>query len=120
MAAIRNAGGAHGGRLRSSAAAPVNLNGDADAVGKQNGNGTSRSRAGGSATSGGDLMADLHNKLMLRRKGISGNPNPVEQSGNPMMLQLSKIIAAPLEKSKISMSSDEGDSDDDADADAWE
>ncbi|KAM8712026.1 hypothetical protein ACLKA7_012532 [Drosophila subpalustris] len=112
MAAIRNAGGALGGRLRSPAAAPVNM----DVVDTQNTNSATRSRAGG-PTSGGNLMADLHNKLMLRRKGISGNQNPAEQSGNPIMRQLSKLIESPMEKSNGSMSSDEGNSEED---DAWE
>jgi len=112
MAAIRNAGGALGGRLRSPAAAPINL----DVVDTQNTQSTSRSRAGGPATEG-NLMADLHNKLMLRRKGISGSQNPAEESGNPIMRQLSKLIESPMEKSKGSMSSDEGNSEEDGD---WE
>lgn len=56
MAAIRNAGGALGGRLRSPAAAPVNM----DVVDTQKSSDAARSRAGGPA-SGGNLMADLHN-----------------------------------------------------------
>nr|AGA18689.1 washout [Drosophila melanogaster] len=103
MAAIRNAGGVHGGRLRSPAAAPL------DVVDN------SRSKAGGAVT--GDLMADLHNKLMLRRKGISGSQNPVEATaGNPLMQQLSRVIPPPVQPRKGSKSSDEHSEDDE---DGW-
>lgn len=112
MAAIRNAGGAHGGRLRSPAAAPVNV----DAVDNERSTSDTRSRAGG-PKSGGDLMADLHNKLMLRRKGISGNQHSADQSGNPLMRHLSSIIEAPIKKDTKSMSSDDDNSDED---DGWE
>jgi len=102
MAAIRNAGGVHGGRLRSQAAAPL------DVVDN------TRSKAGSAAT--GDLMADLHNKLMLRRKGISGSQNPGEATaGNPLMQQLSRVIPPPVQPRKGSQSSDDARSEDDED-----
>lgn len=110
MAAIRKAGGAHGGRLRSPAAAPVNL----DVVDTERNN-TIRSRAGG-PDSGGNLMADLHNKLMLRRKGISGNQHLADQCGNPLMRHLSSVIEAPT-KQNTAKSSDDENSDED---DGWE
>lgn len=110
MDAIRKAGGAHGGRLRSPAAAPVNL----DVVDTERTN-TIRSRAGG-PDSAGNLMADLHNKLMLRRKGISGNQHLAEQGGNPLMRHLSSVIEAP-NKQNTAKSSDDENSDED---DGWE
>ncbi|KAI8038370.1 hypothetical protein M5D96_008264, partial [Drosophila gunungcola] len=95
MAAIRNAGGVHGGRLRSPAAAPLDV--------------------AGAATTG-NLMADLHNKLMLRRKGISGSQNPGEATaGNPLMQQLSRVIPPPVQPRKGSQSSVEERSEEDED-----
>lgn len=41
--------------------------------------------------SGGDLMADLHRKLMMRRKGISGN----KAAPGSVMDQISAMIPPP-------------------------
>lgn len=40
---------------------------------------------------GGDLMADLHAKLSMRRRGISG----ADRGGNPMLLTLASVIPEP-------------------------
>ncbi|XP_067626748.1 WASH complex subunit 1 [Eurosta solidaginis] len=112
MDAIRKAGGARGGRLRAAAAAPV------DVVDNRLGNKNSDTKLKTSASGGGDLMADLHNKLLMRRKGISGakdreNTNSVEASiektnviaitaGNPVMSRLSALIPAPTGTQKQS------------------
>ncbi|XP_053965097.1 WASH complex subunit 1 [Anastrepha ludens] len=120
MDAIRKAGGARGGRLR--AAAPV------DVVDNRLSSKGSETKLKTSNTGGGDLMADLHNKLLMRRKGISGakdkeNINAAETAhkgslsfgatttGNPVMSRLSALIPPPVGRKN----SDDDDDDNDTD-----
>ncbi|XP_037949480.1 WASH complex subunit 1-like [Teleopsis dalmanni] len=95
MDAIRKAGGARGGRLRSAAAAPV------DVV-------DNRTKPIKTKPIGGDLMADLHNKLIMRRKGISGQKennndrsasNTTGGGSNSVISRLSALIPAPKNNS---------------------
>lgn len=62
--------------------------------------------------SGGDLMADLHNKLLMRRKGISGakDNNPGSNSGGTMIEKLSALIPA-ISKQNDDSSSESADED---------
>uniref|UniRef100_W8BA91 WAS protein family-1 n=2 Tax=Ceratitis capitata TaxID=7213 RepID=W8BA91_CERCA len=101
MDAIRKAGGAQGGRLRAAAAAPV------DVVDNRSNLKSGETNLKLGKRGGGDLMADLHNKLLMRRKGISGvkeNTNTAETAGsksitiatdNPVMSRLSALIPPP-------------------------
>lgn len=61
---------------------------------------------------GGDLMADLHNKLLMRRKGISGakENNPGSNSGGTMIEKLSALIPA-ISKQNDDSSSESADED---------
>ncbi|XP_055906607.1 WASH complex subunit 1 [Eupeodes corollae] len=104
MDAIRKAGGAQGGRLRAAAdvarqTSTEQLNTVPDKP---------------KVVSGGDLMADLHNKLLMRRKGISGakdgRGNPTDGGG--VMSRLSSLIPPPPVKSQNSSSDDEDAGDD--------
>lgn len=80
MAEIRNAGGVGRAKLRRT-------------VLEEKGNRWS------SASVGGDLMADLHAKLALRRKGIAG-------SGATAMERLSSLIPPPPPKPNEATTSD--------------
>lgn len=73
-----------------------------------------------SASASGDLMADLHKKLALRRKGISGtNQNdsktvsetsPVNSKGFNLIESISLMIPVPLNSAKqTNESNDESD-----------
>lgn len=57
---------------------------------------------------GGNLMDDLHNKLALRRKGISGTKDAVSSPGN-VMNRISAMIPAPPPKQPESGSSEDDD-----------
>nr|AMS36869.1 hypothetical protein [Heliconius erato] len=59
--------------------------------------------AWGAKQIGGDLMADLHAKLSMRRRGISG----AERSGGTVLHTLASIIPEP--ESSPQGSSSEGD-----------
>ncbi|CAH2037903.1 unnamed protein product, partial [Iphiclides podalirius] len=84
MAAIRQAGGAGRAKLRSAAeSTPVQ---------------------GTKAPVGGDLMADLHAKLSMRRRGISG----AERTGGSLLQTLASIIPEPGEQSSPQHSSSDG------------
>ncbi|XP_017770487.1 PREDICTED: WAS protein family homolog 1 [Nicrophorus vespilloides] len=48
------------------------------------------------APSGGDLMADLHAKLSMRRKGISGNKPAEDLGASSVLNKLSAMIPPPL------------------------
>lgn len=68
------------------------------------------------ASSGGDLMADLHNKLAMRRKGISGIKEiqqlpPVEAPPN-VMDRISAMIPPPPKPQANSSATDASDDDD--------
>ncbi|VVC99199.1 unnamed protein product [Leptidea sinapis] len=80
MAAIRQAGGAGRARLRSAAEVTP---------------------AKATKTIGGDLMADLHAKLSMRRRGISG----AEKSGGTLLHALASAIPEPTEQSSPQQSS---------------
>lgn len=73
---------------------------------------------------GGNLMDDLHNKLLMRRKGISGtqqqNAANANNPNNPVSImdKLSSIIPPPPKNLRQNTSSD--DSTDDNDKDDWE
>lgn len=54
----------------------------------------------------GDLMADLHAKLAMRRKGISGTKVEEGESGSPLD-KLSAMIPPPLENGKGSSTNTE-------------
>ncbi|XP_075167085.1 WASH complex subunit washout [Haematobia irritans] len=117
MAAIRNAGGMGKAALKR-AAAPVTSNEKGD----DNLTAAGNSQQGKANASSGDLMTDLHNKLLMRRKGISGakdNMNNASKnntlntgspSGNPVISRLSSLIPPPPPKTKNS--SEEDDSND--------
>ncbi|TMW53524.1 hypothetical protein DOY81_001401 [Sarcophaga bullata] len=109
MAAIRNAGGIGKAHLRSTAAAPVARN-NKDDVDNTNSNTIVAKTSNSRTSQGGDLMADLHNKLLMRRKGISGLKDNTENSnknintnnnvantpsGNPVISRLSSLIPPP-------------------------
>lgn len=115
MAAIRNAGGLGKAQLKR-AAAPLTNNVDEKNVSKINSHDIK------AKTGGGDLMADLHNKLLMRRKGISGAKDNVENavkttsglstpSGNPVISRLSTLIPPPPPKGRAKNTSDEEDED---------
>ncbi|CAD7088892.1 unnamed protein product [Hermetia illucens] len=106
MEAIRKTGGLRGAKLRTAAAAEVSKTSEPE------------SKKTGSKPSG-DLMADLHNKLLMRRKGISGakdqnQPSTSSSSGN-VMDRLSALIpppppkTAPVAQSSATDGSDEND-----------
>lgn len=103
MAAIRDAGGIGRAKLRHASPA-------SDKPG-----GSSKDRWS-SASVGGDLMADLHATLSLRRKGIAGS------SVNPLA-RLSSMIPPPPKPSADATdrnsAASECESQDD-DADGWE
>ncbi|KAI5651706.1 WAHD domain of WASH complex domain-containing protein [Phthorimaea operculella] len=82
MAAIRQAGGAGRAKLRPAAA---------------------DSPADKPPKSGGDLMADLHAKLSMRRRGISG----AERSGGSVLHTLASVIPEPEASSEQQSSSDD-------------
>ncbi|XP_065370371.1 WASH complex subunit 1 [Calliphora vicina] len=107
MAAIRNAGGLRKAALRNTAAAPLAAN-DNDVVDNTRPqNASTKTLNSNRSSQGGDLMADLHNKLLMRRKGISGSKdNPDTKnvnnttatntpSGNPVISRLSALIPPP-------------------------
>lgn len=79
MAAIRNAGGIGRAKLRHTVPK------------EESGNRWS------SASVGGDLMADLHAKLALRRKGIAG-------SGGSALERMSSLIPPPPKPSDAAAS----------------
>lgn len=103
MAAIRKAGGLGKAPLKR-AAAPLSTNKNSNdpmntqfSTANANDKKTNTNSAGG-----GDLMADLHNKLMMRRKGISGSKDNTDNgpatsniSGNPVISRLSSLIPPP-------------------------
>lgn len=61
---------------------------------------------GGKASIGGDLMADLHAKLSMRRRGISG----AERSGGGSVLHtLASVIPEPGDQSEPQRSSSDDD-----------
>lgn len=106
MDAIRKAGGARGGRLRAAAdVARQASNERLDSVPDKP-----------KVVSGGDLMADLHYKLLMRRKGISGAKDGQSNlpDGGGVMSRLSSLIPPPPVKN-INSSSEEDDAGDDAD-----
>ncbi|CAG9093381.1 unnamed protein product [Plutella xylostella] len=84
MAAIRQAGGAGKAKLRSAANEP----GDKDDK---------------KPASGGDLMADLHAKLSMRRRGISG----AERGGGSVLHTLASVIPEPDHSSPQHSSTDD-------------
>lgn len=109
MAAIRNAGGIGKAHLRRTAAAPVARNNNDD-IDDSNSNNTVVKTPNSRSSQGGDLMADLHNKLLMRRKGISGLKDNTDNasknvnannnvthtpSGNPVISRLSSLIPPP-------------------------
>ncbi|KAG7303016.1 hypothetical protein JYU34_013024 [Plutella xylostella] len=83
MAAIRQAGGAGKAKLRSAANEP----GDKDDK---------------KPASGGDLMADLHAKLSMRRRGISG-----AERGGSVLHTLASVIPEPDHSSPQHSSTDD-------------
>lgn len=104
MDAIRKAGGARGGRLRAAADVARQTSTERlDAVPDKP-----------KAAPGGDLMADLHNKLLMRRKGISGakdgQGNPTDGGG--VMSRLSALIPPPPVRNQNSSSDEDGTGDD--------
>ncbi|XP_023300144.2 WASH complex subunit 1 [Lucilia cuprina] len=130
MAAIRNAGGVGKAALRHTAAAAPLATNDNDVVDNtrppKEANSSRNPQAGG-----GDLMADLHNKLLMRRKGISGSKDNNDSStmknanntiptntpsGNPVISRLSALIPPPAkgkpQTSNTATTSDEDDSND--------
>lgn len=122
MDAIRKAGGASGGRLRAAAAAPV------DVVDTKLRNKNSEIKPIANKSGGGDLMADLHNKLLMRRKGISGSKdqennnttNSVRKgvttsADNPVMSRLSALIPPPTGRKNSDDDDDTLDEDNDTD-----
>ncbi|KAF9790042.1 hypothetical protein SFRURICE_002407 [Spodoptera frugiperda] len=58
---------------------------------------------GGSKPSGGDLMADLHAKLSMRRRGISG----AERAGGSVLHTLASYIPEPDQSSPARSSSED-------------
>lgn len=119
MAAIRNAGGAGKAHLRATAAAPLVSN-NFDVVDTKQTDTTINQRKSAPNASG-DLMADLHNKLLMRRKGISGSKetNAGDQStssrtpsGNPVISRLSSLIPPPPPVQPRTTSEDDEDSND--------
>ncbi|XP_050295766.1 WASH complex subunit 1 [Anthonomus grandis grandis] len=68
------------------------------------------------AAPSGDLMADLHNKLMMRRKGISGVKSEDNQVGmstaNSAFARLSSIIPPPVKSNEEESAVSEDDNDD--------
>lgn len=66
-------------------------------------------KASGSASSSGDLMADLASKLVMRRKGISGAQN---QQSSGTLETMSMMIPSLAEN-------DDSDSEKDSDNDDW-
>lgn len=135
MAAIRNAGGIGKAGLRQTAAAPLasNDNGNINKTRPQN-TPSKVIRSQG----GGDLMADLHTKLLMRRKGISGSKENSDisnirnsnnstaptniPSGNPVISRLSALIPPPPPITKqtsrnTATTSEEDDEDDSNDTD---
>ncbi|CAK1546987.1 unnamed protein product [Leptosia nina] len=84
MAAIRQAGGVGRAKLKT-AASPTT-----DKVSKP--------------AIGGDLMADLHAKLSMRRRGISGTERPAT-SGGTVLHTLASIIPEPGDQSSPQQSS---------------
>lgn len=66
---------------------------------------TFRSLQGKKAPVGGDLMADLHAKLSMRRRGISG----AERTGGSLLQTLASIIPEPGEQSTSQRSSSDED-----------
>ncbi|XP_066143130.1 WASH complex subunit 1-like [Euwallacea fornicatus] len=83
MDAIRKAGGSQKANLRKTLEEPKNPRGPRKAA------------------PAGDLMADLHSKLMMRRKGISGIKNPDQGSSttDSTFARLSSIIPPPTKSS---------------------
>ncbi|CAF4900624.1 unnamed protein product [Pieris macdunnoughi] len=88
MAAIRQAGGA--GRAKLKAADNISEKGATSSISKP----------------GGDLMADLHAKLSMRRRGISGAERA---SGGTVLHTLASIIPEPEEQSDPQQSSSDED-----------
>ncbi|XP_013101829.2 WASH complex subunit 1 [Stomoxys calcitrans] len=123
MAAIRNAGGMGKAPLKR-AAAPITSNNSENSVHPGIAQNTQQRK--NTPSPGGDLMTDLHNKLLMRRKGISGakeNQDNVRKnessttstpSGNPVISRLSSLIPPPVARTKIA-SEDEDDDSNDAD-----
>ncbi|CAH2241321.1 jg20490 [Pararge aegeria aegeria] len=65
--------------------------------------GLERHETMGAKPVGGDLMADLHAKLSMRRRGISG----AERSGGTLLHTLASVIPEPTESSPQQSSSGE-------------
>ncbi|XP_073845569.1 WASH complex subunit washout [Musca autumnalis] len=121
MAAIRNAGGLGKAPLKRAAAPLTTNNNNNDKNEHQNnplGNTQDKKLT---SSVGGDLMADLHNKLMMRRKGISGskdntdNPSASQISGNPVISRLSSLIPPPPVGGRTKNTSEEDEDSNDTD-----
>ncbi|XP_061390388.1 WASH complex subunit 1 [Musca vetustissima] len=103
MAAIRKAGGLGKAPLKRAAAPLSNNQNNNNFVDNQNSAENNENRKTNIKPLGGDLMADLHNKLMMRRKGISGTKDNTTDnaaasssiSGNPVISRLSSLIPPP-------------------------
>lgn len=136
MAAIRNAGGVGKARLRPTAAAPLSSNINDIVDNPSVHSSTTKKQSTLRNSQGGDLMADLHNKLLMRRKGISGSKEnksdgthlkdidhtqPIgTPSGNPVISRLSALIPPPpvtKNKTRNSATTSEEDDDDSNDND---
>ncbi|XP_076260274.1 WASH complex subunit 1-like [Rhynchophorus ferrugineus] len=90
MEAIRNAGGSQKANLRKTS--------------------TETSKLATKTSSPGDLMADLHSKLMMRRKGISGARKVDEVvSADSTLARISSMIPPPVPKSEVESSDDDAD-----------
>lgn len=72
-----------------------------------------------SASVGGDLMADLHAKLSLRRKGIAGGGSGTSESGMSALERISRLIPPPPKPSE-DINSAMSDNDSQVDADEWD
>lgn len=64
-----------------------------------------------------DLMSDLHEKLMLRRKGIAGSKEAKKEKSSSIMAKVSSLIPAPPKK--VEETSDDSDSSSDNNDDDW-
>ncbi|KAI9582940.1 hypothetical protein GQX74_012157 [Glossina fuscipes] len=115
LEAIRQAGGIGKAQLRPTAATPLNTK-------------SNQPKKGSNPHTSDSFMADLHNKLLMRRKGISGSNKEEEsavsllkqstqstayksQFGNPVISRLSSLIPPP----KDAEDDDEDRNDDDTD-----
>ncbi|KAM7345713.1 WASH complex subunit washout [Cochliomyia hominivorax] len=134
MAAIRKAGGIGKAALRQTAAAPLATHGSDVVDNTRSQNSLNKTNSNGNSQ-GGDLMADLHNKLLMRRKGISGTKDDSKNtgtsnayttntpSGNPVISRLSALIPPPpvnaKNKSRNTATTSEEEEDDDSNDTDW-